>query len=306
MSEQALGDRLRAVLTPVVTPFDRRTGDLDRDAFEENVRAHLAAGVSGIVVSGSTGEAALLDENERQSLVRWSRAVVPSDRVLIAGAGSESTRSSVRLARQAADEGADAVIVVAPHYYGESAMTSDALIAHYARIADESPVAVVLYNIPRYMHYALPPAVVHELARHENVVAIKDSSGDLGLLEGYLVAQSDRFHVLTGHGGSFASALRLGARGGILAVSAFAADLSLGIYDTFVRGDGARLDAAQQRLAPLASEIVGRLGVAGVKAALDQMGMAGGPPRLPLLPLSASQRQHVADLLRDAELLVAA
>ena len=298
--------RLTGVLAPVVTPFGDRTGELDRSAFERNLRALIDAGLTGVIVAGSTGEAALLDEAERRALIAWSREVLPAHRLVIAGVGAESTRTSIRLARQAAAEGADAVIVVAPHYYGESAMTTEALSAHYNRIADESPAPVVLYNIPKYMHFALPSSLVRELAEHDNIVGIKDSSGDLNLLTSYLAAQSEGFHVLTGNGTTFASALARGAPGGILAVATFAAELSLEVYHSFASGNRERAAAAQGRLAPLGTEIVGRLGVPGVKAALDEVGLAGGPPRLPLLPLNEADRQRVRELLREAELPVAA
>jgi len=298
--------RLRGVFAPVVTPFDAGSGELDRFAFERNLRAHLGAGLRGVVVAGSTGEAPLLEETERASLISWARAVLGGDAVLIAGAGAESTRVAVRLARQAAAQGADAVLVVAPHYYGQSVMTRPALSAHYLRIADESPVPVVLYNIPKYVHFALPPALVRELAQHGNVAGLKDSAGDLALLEAYLSTQSDSFTVLTGHGASFATALARGARGGILAVAMFAPALTMAVYDGFLRGDGAAAAEAQARLAPLALQIVAGLGVPGVKAALDHVGLVGGPPRPPLLPLVAEERDRVAALLAAAELVVAA
>jgi 4-hydroxy-2-oxoglutarate aldolase len=300
-----IADRLRGVFAPVVTPFDGRTGELDRAAFERNVRAHAAAGLHGVVVAGSTGEAALLDDGERAALVAAARAALPPDRLVIAGAGAESTRSSIRLAKQAAGEGADAVIVVAPHYYGD-AMTAVALSTHYRRIADESRIPVVLYNIPKYMHFALPPPVVVELAAHDNVVGIKDSSGDLELFEAYLAAQSDDFRVLTGSGSSFAPALARGATGGILAVATFAAGLALEAYEAWLRGDSEAARAAQARFGPLASQIVGGLGVPGVKAALDHVGLVGGAPRPPLMPLCGADIDRVGTLLRTAELPVAA
>ena len=298
-------ERLRGVFAPVVTPFDSRTGEVDRVAFERNLRAHADAGLHGVVVCGSTGEAALLDEQERATLVTAARGALPIDRLIIAGTGTESTRGAVRLALQAAEAGADAVIVVAPHYYGE-AMTAGALSTHYRRIADRSPVPVVLYNIPKYMHFALPPAVVAELAAHENIVGIKDSSGDLELLEAYLAAQSDDFRVLTGSGASFVPALERGVAGGILAVSTFASGLTLEAYEAWRRGDVDAARAGQARLGPLASQIVGGLGVPGVKAALDQVGLAGGPPRPPLMPLPEPDLERVGTLLRTAELSVAA
>jgi 4-hydroxy-2-oxoglutarate aldolase len=286
-----IADRLQGVFAPVVTPFDARTGELDRAGFERNLAAHVSAGLHGVVVAGSTGEAALLDEAERALLVASARAVLPSDRIVVAGAGAESTRAAVRLAMRAAEEGTDAAL---------------ALATHYRRIADESPLPVVLYNIPKYMHFALPPAVVAELAGHHNIVGIKDSSGDLELLEAYLVAQSDAFRVLTGNGSSFAPALARGATGGILGVATFAPGLALEAYEAWQRGDAAAAHTAQARLGPLASQIVGDLGVPGVKAALDHIGLAGGPPRPPLMPLRGAEVERVAALLRAAELSVAA
>jgi 4-hydroxy-2-oxoglutarate aldolase len=122
----------------------------------------------------------------------------------------------------------------------------------------------------------------------------------------YLSAQSDHFRVLTGNGGSFAGALERGASGGILAVATFAPALALEVYETFVDGDAATAANAHARLGPLAVQIVGGLGVPGVKAALDQVGLSGGPPRPPLLPLRQADRERVTTLLRMAELPVAA
>src|SRR5215212_2916237 len=142
--------KLEGILGPVVTTFHSDSGDVDTVAFANNITAHLAAGLHGVVVAGSTGEAPLLDERERATLLDAARKVVPSDRLLVAGTGAESTRTAVRLSRQAAQHGADAVLVVAPHYYGGAAMHSTALRTHYLEIADKSPVPVVLYNIPKY------------------------------------------------------------------------------------------------------------------------------------------------------------
>jgi 4-hydroxy-2-oxoglutarate aldolase len=297
--------RLTGVFAPVVTTFDARTGEIDRAGFERNLRAHAAAGLRGAIVAGSTGEAALLDETERASLVASAREVLPSECLVIAGAGAESTRMSIRLAKQAAGEGADAVIVVAPHYYGGSAMTPAVLTGHYERVADESPIPVLLYTIPKYMHFALPPEIVASLALHENIIGMKDSSGDLDLFAGYLSAQSDEFRVLTGSGATFASALDMGAVGGILAVALFAPTLALDVFSASQRGDRSAALSAQGRLGPLASQIVSGLGVPGVKAALDQVGLTGGAPRPPLLSLQDGDRERVATLLRAAELAAA-
>ena len=295
---------LKGIFAPVITTF-KEDGELDRAGFEHNIRAHVQAGVRGVVVAGSTGEAPLLDERERESICEWARQHVPNDRMLLAGVGAESTRTTLKLAEGAAERGIDAVLVVAPHYFG-SAMTQDALRAHYLRVADDSPVPVMLYNIPKYMHFKLSQPLVQELARHENVIGIKDSSGERELLETYLTAQSSDFTVFTGSGQLWGTALQMGARGGILAVSLFAPALTTAVWEAVARKDGVSAETLQSRLTPLARIIVGELGVAGVKGAMDCVGLRGGSPRSPLLPLARADWDRIRQLLRDAELPVAA
>jgi len=289
---------LRGVFAPVVTPFTA-DGSLDRDGWLANARAMLAAGLDGLVIAGSTGEAPLLDETDRHRLVEWTRKLVTSDKRLIVGCGAESTRLTSRRCNEAAARGADAVLVVAPHYYG-SAMSPEALRAHYHVVCDESPIPVVLYNIPKYMHFALPAELVAELAQHENVIGIKDSSGDAAIRAGYQASQSDSFSVITGHAGSFVRALDEGARGGILAVATFAPELVRQVMVAHSTGDREALGPLQEQLAMLGARIVAGMGVAGVKAAVDAVGLSGGTPRLPLLAVSQEVRQEVASLLGGA------
>jgi 4-hydroxy-tetrahydrodipicolinate synthase len=291
------------VLAPVVTTF-YEGGDIDLASFAANIRAHLTAGMHGVVVTGSTGEAALLDFDERAALVDTAREMVPHDRRLIVGTGAESTRTCIKLTRDAAARGADGVLVVAPHYYG-AAMTDTALRRHYRDVADASPVPVMLYNIPKYMHFALSPALVSELSRHENVIGIKDSSGNRELFAEYIQAQSPAFSVLTGNAQMWHHALTVGSRGGILAVALFATALAMEVYDAEQRGDREAAAAAQARLTPLGARIVGEMGVAGVKAAMERVGLVGGPVRSPLLPLDHDQRASVDELLSVAELVAA-
>jgi 4-hydroxy-2-oxoglutarate aldolase len=290
---------LRGVLAPVVTPFSD-DGEVDLTAFANNLSAHLAAGVSGIVINGSTGEAALLDDSERSALVDRARHAVPNSATLLVGTGSESTRATIARTTAAAERGADGVLVVAPHYYG-LAVTANDLRDHYLRVADASPIPLVLYSIPKYMHFAISPEVVAELARHENIVGIKDSAGDRAVFAKFMEAQSDTFTVLTGNGSFFAEALRMGARGGILAASLFAPELTLGVWRAHEAGNGEAMDHAQSAMTPLAAQIVGGMGVAGVKAAMDHVGLDGGRPRPPLLPLDPARQAALKDLMRGAE-----
>jgi 4-hydroxy-2-oxoglutarate aldolase len=291
---------LDGILGPLVTPFDQ-AGELDEGAFVANVRAHLAAGLHGVVVAGSTGEAALLDEDERLRLVELARGAVPRERTLLVGTGAESTRAVIARNRAAAERGADGVLVVAPHYYG-AAVTPDALRDHYLQIADASPVPVLLYTIPKYMHFAIPADVVAVLARHGNIVGMKDSSGDAALLRGYLASQSASFKVLTGSASLVGEALQLGAYGAILAAALFAPTLALDVLHAARAASGDGVTAAQARLTPLGARIVGALGVAGVKAALDEVGLHGGAPRPPLRPLAPAALAELRALVQTAEL----
>jgi len=284
------------IIAPVVTPFDPSGEACDLAGFASNLRAHMEAGLAGVVVAGSTGEAPLLSETERVALLESARAIIPRDRWLIAGIGAESTRLTIERAKSAGTAGADAVLVVAPHYYPQSG-TFDAIIGHYTRIADASPVPVLLYNIPQYMHYNLPAPAVHQLAQHPNIVGMKDSGGDLSILAGFLRAQSPKFSVLTGNASILQSALAAGVRGGILAVAIFAPALVLALVEAAQAGRASDAAAIQAQLVPLGREIVAAFGPAGVKAACDAVGLRGGPPRSPLQPLDAESRLAIARVI---------
>ena len=254
-----------------------------------------------MLVSGSTGEAALLDEDERLRLTELARPLVPDDRWLFTGTGAESTRDCVRRSKDAAERGADAVLVVPPHYYG-AAMTEDALWAHYSRVADESPVPVLLYNIPKFTHLSLAATLVHALAEHPNIVGIKDSTGDMTQLRAYLEAQSDHFTVLTGTCGHGARRRRLRRARSDLAVALFAAPLVFDLMDAIAHGDGVTASEVQARVKPIAKAIVAELGPPGIKVAMDLIGLTGGLPRAPLRPLGTAERERVATLLGTAGL----
>ncbi len=290
-------------MVPVTTPFDPSTGDVAPVALRENARALLAAGVTGLVAAGSTGEAPLLTEEEYRQIVGWLRDVVSEEFWLIAGAGRESTRATLAACRAAADEGADAALIRPPAYYAP-ALTPPALIEHFRRVADDSPIPILLYNIPKYTHLPLSEAVITALTGHENVWGAKDSSGDLKNFAVYRDA-APAWTLLVGSGALCYAALELGGAGAIAAVGCFAAAPAVAIGRAFADGDKAAAGAAQERVAPLHTEIVAKLGVAGVKAAIDGVGLAGGPVRPPLTDLAPRDVEHIGQLLVGAGLAAA-
>ncbi len=293
-------DRPAGLIVPLTTPFDPATGEVAPVHLRENTRALLSEGAVGVVACGSTGEASLLADSEYARIVEWLRDVVPPDRCLIVGAGRESTRATVAACHLAAEGGGDAVLVRPPSYYAPS-ITPRGLADHFARVADESPIPVFLYNMPKYTHISLSEALVANLADHENVWGAKDSSGDLKNFAAYRDA-APNWTLFMGSGALYYAALEMGAAGAIAATGCFAVGLTARIGVSFASGDKKGAGAAQEVVAPLHREIVGGFGVPGVKAAADIVGLAGGPVRPPLRDLDDRDRGKVAGLLRRAGL----
>lgn len=282
---------LGGMFAATVTPFDLN-GTLDRDAARRNVRALLDAGLHGVLLAGSTGEAALLDQTERDGLLQVVRDEVPSSRFLLMGVGTESTRQTIARAKHAATLGADALLVVGPHYF-TALMTPAAQRAHYLAVADASPAPVVLYSVPAFMHYHLDADVVCELAQHENIIGIKDSSGNAEWRDGYLRARSATFAVMTGHAPSLTQALGDGCAGAVLAAACIAPRLALAVAHGVGLGHPEDAAEAQDGLRRLALEVAAVYGVPGLKAGVDAAGMFGGAPRSPLLPITDDGRAAV-------------
>lgn len=291
---------LSGVLVPAVTPFDPQTGEVDLVALRANVRSWLAHPVRGVVLAGSTGEAVFLDDAERVAMIEAVREVVPDDRRLLAGTGLESTRATIRLTRAAAAAGADAVLIQPPAFF-KPAMTPEVLRDHYLAVADASPVPVVIYQVPpRFSTVELSSGLVAELSRHPNLIGVKDSRGDLEGIGELVRVCRPGFQILSGSGLGFFAALEVGAVGGILGVANPAARLACSVFDLQAAGHAEAAGRAQEALDPIHREIVAGLGIPGVKASVDLVGMHGGAPRSPLRPLAPERRAQVRAALVHA------
>jgi 4-hydroxy-2-oxoglutarate aldolase len=288
-------------MVPATSSFTA-SGEIDGAAFQRNLDAHLSFGMDGVLVGGSSGESALLENDDRRQLLTLARERVPADKWLIAGIGSESTRLTIQRANDARDAGADAVLVISPHYFLKR-MSEPALLAHFRAVADASPLPVLLYNMPAYSHIVLSPAFVHEMAQHGNVIGMKDSAGNIPVLQQYLEAQNDQFKVLTGSGGTVVPALAAGASGAILAIALYAGPAVRKMVDLFRAGDRDAAASLQGTLTPLAMDIAGAMGPAGIKAAMDLVGLSGGPTRSPLQPVSAEELETIRTRLSGAGLI---
>lgn len=294
---------LSGVFAPATTPFDPVTGDVDVVSMRANVRRWLSAPLRGVVLFGSTGEGLLLDEDEKARLTASTRELVDGSRLLLCGTGAESTRATIRQTKMVAEAGADAVLVQPPSFY-KPLMTPAALRDHYLAVAEASPVPVLMYQVPpRFSGVELEPGLVAEVARHPNVAGIKDSSGDLRVLGALVDACRGGCAVLAGSGAVLYAALEMGAVGGILAVALLMPRECAALHIAFGEerfGEAGRL---QERIAPLHKAVVGELGIPGMKAALDSIGMHGGAPRSPIQPLRNRDAGKLADALAAAGIL---
>jgi 4-hydroxy-2-oxoglutarate aldolase len=294
---------LAGVFLPVTTPFDAATGDVDVESFRSNLVHWFRHPIAGVLIGGTNGEGTLLDDAELESLVETAVAVAPKSAKVLAWTGAESTRRATRLARAAASVGAQAVLVSPPAFF-KVAMTPEALSGHYHAVADASTVPVLIYQVPTRMSTVdMTTGLIAELSQHENIVGIKDSRGKLEILA-ELVAECRRgFQVLVGNGALLYPALETGAVGGVVAVGMIATEDAAAIPIAYRAGRKTEAARHQERLVPLHQHIVADLGIPGVKAALDLLGLYGGPPRSPLLPASTSTVDDVRRLLDTAGLL---
>jgi 4-hydroxy-2-oxoglutarate aldolase len=283
--------------TPVVTPF-LADGTLDEAALRFNIERYLTTGLTGLIVLGSNGEAAQLDEDESDRVIAVAREAVPRGRRLLAGTGRESTRATIAATRRAAALGVDAVMVRTPAFY-KSQMTSDIFVRHYREVADQSPVPVLLYNVTMYTGVNLLPDAVATLSEHPNIAGMKESGNDMVQLADTLARVRDGFVLLAGSASTCYASLALGAHGAVLALAGVVPERCLELVDLVRSGQHHEARALQQRLMPISRAIGATYGVPGLKAALDLLGYCGGLPRPPLRPVSSDAIARIRAALED-------
>ena len=292
---------LTGVFPPIPTPFGG-DGQIDYEHLKSNLERWNREPLAGYVVGGSNGEYVSLTADERVELVRKVRALLPEGRLLIAGSGVESTAATLDLTKRMAEAGAHVALIVNPNYYKRKLLGA-ALEKFYKDVADASPIPVMIYNVPANTGVDIPAQTIVNLARHPNIIGMKESGGDVAKI-GYLVeATPKEFQVLAGSAGFFLGALAMGAVGGVMALANLAAGRLAQILESFKKGDVTGARAIQLPLIAANSAVTSRFGVPGLKAALDLMSYYGGPVRPPLLPVSDNDRAAIRGVLSKANLL---
>jgi dihydrodipicolinate synthase/N-acetylneuraminate lyase len=365
---------LHGIFPPITTPF-YPDGRVYLKKLEHNVERYSKTPIAGIVVLGSTGEAITLSDEERREVLKTAREACAPQKVLIAGTGAESALETLRLTEYAAGLGYDAALVRTPFFYKPQLKPAN-ILAFYRTVADHSPIPVLIYSVPVFTGYDMPPELVIELANHPNIIGIKESGGDAEkirrMVEGtkhikrnvtvtatfaavtprmMKVAQSGSssesgelvsigapsekassghvgpaalgrsteqgsanssssaglktrqkevgFQVLAGTAQRLLPALEAGAVGAVLAFATPAPTACYEIFTAWREGDAELARLKQQRVSGSAVRVASELGIPALKYALDLNGYYGGPPRLPLLPLTGDLKREVEELLAD-------
>jgi 4-hydroxy-2-oxoglutarate aldolase len=292
---------LKGIMPPIPTPFDT-AGDVHHGALAENLERWNQYDLRGYVVLGSNGEGVYLDAAEKVRAWETARKAVPADRLLVAGTGAESTRQTIAITAKAADAGADAALVVTPHYYGPK-MTADSLVQHYAQVADASPIPILIYNVPKFTGVNMDAAAVARAAEHPNITGIKDTSGNITQLAETVRLAGPDFQVLAGSANFLLAGLAVGAVGGILALANIAPGMGQELARLFEAGTREEAAELQRRMIPVNNAVTARFGIAGLKVALDMLGYYGGPVRSPLLGLTGGERQKLRQILQEGGIL---
>jgi len=302
---------LEGIYPPLPTFFDAQEA-LDLATYQQHIANLAGTGIAGYVVMGTNGEAVHLTTDERFQVIKAARdVVVPlagtrGDALIIAGCGEQSTRATLANCQRAAQAGANAALVLPPSYY-KSQMDQRALVTHYRAIADNSPLPVVIYNMPASAaDLDLDAATICILAEHPNILAVKDSAGNMAKLAQIVALAPAHFRVFAGNAGYLLPALSVGAVGAVAALANIFPRQVCRVQELFTAGRLAQARIVQASLVAANNAVTTTFGVPGLKAALElTAGHEGllradcGHLRSPLQPLAEQEREKLLRILKN-------
>jgi 4-hydroxy-tetrahydrodipicolinate synthase len=274
------------IYTALITPF--RDGSLDRDAWQSLVARQVEAGVAGLVPVGCTGEAAVLDREERKWLIKSCVEIAAGRCAVVAGAGSNATELTLAHTRDVQQWGADAAMLITPYY---NKPQQHGLVAHYRMVARAVDIPIVLYNVPGRTAVNILPATAAELAAEPNIVALKEASGDLNQIEA-AIGRCD-LKVYSGDDGLNFAIFGLGARGAISVVSNLLPRTLVSMWNAWQAGDIATAWWTARALDPVCKACFVETNPVPVKELLYLAGLGPREPRLPLVTVTEESRRYL-------------
>jgi 4-hydroxy-2-oxoglutarate aldolase len=284
--------KLQGIFPPIATPFNHE-GEIYRRKLAYNVQKWNLTGLAGYVVCGSTGESVYLTTAEKIACWETVAEHAAPEKLLIAGTGVESVRETVELTNAAADRGYKAAMVRTPFYYRNLIDNDESQMLYFRAVADAAKIPLIIYNWPQITGVDISPEAVARLSEHPNIIAIKESSGNLEKVKRMLGEVKSGFQVLTGSAPTLWPSLQAGCAGAILAFANAAPYATITIWEAFRTREAEAAEDWQQRITEAAKLVTVKYGVPGLKHAMDLNGYYGGPVRLPLAPLKPEAKLEI-------------
>ncbi len=284
--------------TAIITPF--KNGKIDYEAFEKLINWQVNEGIDAIVVCGTTGEASTLTDDEHRDAIKFAVDTVGGRVPVIAGTGSNDTAYAIELTKDACEAGADAVLVVTPYY---NKATQKGLIEMFTAIADASTKPVILYNVPSRTGCNILPATAAKLAEHENIVAIKEASGNLSQVAELAHLVGDKLDIYSGNDDQIVPILSLGGKGVISVLSNPMPRATSKMCHDFFDGNIKESRAAQLDLIPFINALFCEVNPIPVKAAMSLMGYCENSLRSPLTAMEPEHEAKMAEIMKGLGLI---
>ncbi len=285
--------KLQGIYPPITTPF-QYDGSLYKAKVFHNIEKWNKTNLGGYVVSGSTGESVMLTGDEKLQMFGWvAEAAAGSDKLLIAGTGVESVRETVDLTNRAAEMGYKLAMVRTPHYFKNLVNNNAAQLLYYRSVADQTKIPLMIYNWPQTTAVDISVEAVAALSEHPNIIAVKESSGNLEKVMALVRTVKKGFHVLVGSAPTLWPSFMVGATGAVLAFANAAPYACITIWEAHRQRETEAAQDWQNRIARAAQLVTVKYGVPGLKHAMDQMGYYGGPPRLPLTTPTPEAKKEI-------------
>ncbi|HEX2919635.1 MAG TPA: dihydrodipicolinate synthase family protein [Bacteroidales bacterium] len=292
--------KLMGVFAPITTPFDEK-GEVAYDKLKENMKIYAKSKLHGYLALGSNGENKSLTNDEKEKVLETIIKNKRPSQVVMAGCIFESTKETIEFAQKAEKLGTDYITLLPPSYFKKE-MTDAVLLRYFSDVASSVKTPCLVYNAPQFCGgTTLSVSLVKDLAKHPNIVGVKDSS--TGNIEGFLFAVRDHFNVMPGSANFFMNGLLMGAPGGVISLANVFPDLTVELYDLTVQKKYEEAFKMNERIIQLNKSVSGTGGVAAVKYAMDLAGLYGGNPRLPLLPLGEDTKKKIQDYLKKEGLI---
>ena len=284
--------------TAIITPF--KDDKIDYESFAKLINWQIDEGIDAIVVCGTTGEASTLSDDEHRDAIKFCVDTVASRVPVIAGTGSNDTAYAIELTRHASEAGADAALVVTPYY---NKATQNGLIKMFTSIADASDIPIILYNVPSRTGCNILPATAAVLAEHDNIVAIKEASGNISQIAELAHLVGDKMDIYSGNDDQITPILSLGGKGVISVLSDPMPRATSKICHDFFEGRHLEAVKTQLDLLPFISALFSEVNPIPVKSAMAHMGFCENSLRLPLTEMEEAHEAKMLAIMKELSLI---